>query len=444
MDCSFNIVGFIESNPVAKLSDTYNNKLLAKIKENFSEIQQQLFISSFYCYLNYHPTDDFVIDLDDVWKWLGFSTKQKARMLLEKHFVVENDYKLLLNLIDKQNNDTRGGHNKQTIMLNIQTFKIFSIKADTKKANEIHEYFVKLEELLHETIHEECIELKQQLENQVLISHNQQDILRENTTLKQFPSNTQCVYYGKLDNKSDKGEPLVKFGYSNSLCDRVKTHKKTYENFFLIHAFKVDNAQQIENAIKFHPELSKLRRSLTINETRFTELIAYDTITFENLDCIIKDIIKKIEYSPENYTMLLLENERLLKKINTLTIENQNLHKVKYGDPTVHVDATFIPEINETSEIRTFKHVRKYNKAKDGKYHINDVVYDKLTGTREEVWCGTAFHTAGELQKKDLMLSSCSSNRGKIISKSKHHSENALETYRFCVPKKVVNPTNNS
>ena len=418
--------------------------MLTKIQQNFTEFEQQLFVTSFYCYLNYEQKTDFVIDLDDVWKWLGFSTKQKARMLLEKHFVVENDYKLLLNLIDKQNNDTRGGHNKQTIMLNIQTFKIFSIKADTKKANEIHEYFVKLEELLHETIHEECIELKQQLENQVLISHNQQDILRENTTLKQFPANTQCVYYGKIDNKSSNGEPLIKFGYSNSLCDRVKTHKKTYENFFLIHAFKVDNAQQIENAIKFHPELSKLRRSLTINETRFTELIAYDTITFENLDCIIKDIIKKIEYSPENYTILLLENERLLKKINTLTIENQNLHKVKYGDPTVHVDATFIPEINETSEIRTFKHVRKYNKAKDGKYHINDVVYDKFTGTREEVWCGTAFHTAGELQKKDLMLSSCASNRGKIISKSKHHSENALETYRFCVPNKVVNPTNNS
>jgi phage anti-repressor protein/DNA-directed RNA polymerase subunit H (RpoH/RPB5) len=442
MDISFNIVGFIESNPVAKLSDTYNNKLLIKIKENFNETQQQLFISSFYCYLNYHPTNDFVIDLDDVWKWLGFSTKQKARMLLEKQFIVENDYKLLLNHNDRQNNDTRGGHNKQTIMLNLKTFKLYCIKADTKKANEIHEYFVKLEELLHETIHDECIELKQQLENQVLISHNQQDILRENTILKQFPANTLCVYYGKIDNKSDKGEDLIKFGYSNSLCDRVKTHKKTYENFFLIHAFKVDNAQQIENAIKFHPELSKLKRSLIINETRFTELMAYNTITFENLDGIIKDIIKKIEYSPENYTMLLLENERLLKKINTLTIENQNLHKIKYGDPTVHVDATFIPEIHEIPEIRTFKHVRKYNKAKDGKYHIFGVVYDKLIGTREEVWYGTAFRTPGELQKKDLMLSASAGNRGKIISKSKHHSENARETYRFCVPKKVVDTTN--
>ena len=392
--------------------------------------------------MNYHPTNDFVIDLDDVWKWLGFAQKVKAVALLEKQFIIEKDYKKGLSQQGKQSIDTRGGHNKQTIMLNLKTFKLLCIKAGTSKANEIHEYFVKLEELLHETIHDECIELKQQLDNQVLISHNQQDILRENTILKQFPANTLCVYYGKIDNKSSNGEPLIKFGYSNSLCDRVKTHKKTYENFFLIHAFKVDNAQQIENAIKFHPELSKLKRSLYINEIRFTELMAYDTITFENLDGIIKDIIKKIEYSPENYTMLLLENERLLKKINTLTIENQNLHKIKYGDPTVHVDATFIPEIHETPEIRTFKHVRKYNKAKDGKYHIFGVVYDKLIGTREEVWYGTAFHTQGGLQKKDLMLSASAGNRGKIISVSKHHSENARETYRFCVPKKVVDTTN--
>ena len=35
----------------------------------------------------------------------------------------------------------------------------------------------------------------------------------------------------EIDNKSDKGEPLIKFGCSNFLCDRVKSHKKTYENF---------------------------------------------------------------------------------------------------------------------------------------------------------------------------------------------------------------------
>jgi hypothetical protein len=50
-----------------------------------SEQKQQMFLTSFYCYLNYHPTNDFVIDLDDVWKWLGFSQKIRAKELLEKY-----------------------------------------------------------------------------------------------------------------------------------------------------------------------------------------------------------------------------------------------------------------------------------------------------------------------------------------------------------------------
>ena len=127
----------------------------------------------------------------------------------------------------EQKNERRGGHNKEKIMLNIKTFKLLCIKAGTSKANDIHEYFVKLEEILHETIQEECIELKQQLENQVLISQNQQDILREQTIINQFPNNTQCVYYGKIDNKSKNGEPLIKFGNSNFLCDRVKLREPT-------------------------------------------------------------------------------------------------------------------------------------------------------------------------------------------------------------------------
>ena len=85
-DTSLNFVALMETSPVTRLNREYNNKFINQIKETFTETQQQLFISSFYCYLNYHSTDDYVIDLDNVWPWLGFSTKQKARMLLEKYF----------------------------------------------------------------------------------------------------------------------------------------------------------------------------------------------------------------------------------------------------------------------------------------------------------------------------------------------------------------------
>ena len=43
-----NIVDLIENNPIIRLTNTYQNKLLSKIKDNFNDTEQQLFISSFY------------------------------------------------------------------------------------------------------------------------------------------------------------------------------------------------------------------------------------------------------------------------------------------------------------------------------------------------------------------------------------------------------------
>ena len=52
MDASLNIVELIENNPITKLSSSYNGKLLTKIQEGFTDFEQQLFVSSFYGYLN--------------------------------------------------------------------------------------------------------------------------------------------------------------------------------------------------------------------------------------------------------------------------------------------------------------------------------------------------------------------------------------------------------
>ena len=89
-----NIVELIENHPISKLTCTYNVKLLDKIKTNFSDTEQQLFIGSFYCYLNYDTKKDFVVDLDNVWKWIGFSQKYNAERMLESLFVFDTDYKL--------------------------------------------------------------------------------------------------------------------------------------------------------------------------------------------------------------------------------------------------------------------------------------------------------------------------------------------------------------
>ena len=152
---SVDIVNLIENNPITKFSGDYQSKLVEKVKNNFTNYEQQMFLSSFYCYLKYDTKNDFVIDLDNIWKWLGFSQKVNAKMLLEKQFIIDKDYKKLLLLQQKQNDKIHGGHNKETFLLNVETFKKFCLKAGTKKADEIHDYFIKLENIMFEITKEE-------------------------------------------------------------------------------------------------------------------------------------------------------------------------------------------------------------------------------------------------------------------------------------------------
>ncbi len=164
---SIDIVNLIESNPITKFSGNYQSKVVENVTKYFTNYEQQLFLSSFYCFLKYDPKNDFVIDLDNVWKWLDFSQKDAAKRVIYKNFLINNDYKLLKQIIAPEpsgvKKDSRGGHNKETIMLNVETFKKFCLKAGTKKADEIHDYFIKLENIMFEIAKEECEDLKKQV-----------------------------------------------------------------------------------------------------------------------------------------------------------------------------------------------------------------------------------------------------------------------------------------
>ncbi len=455
----FNIVELIEHNPITKLSTTYQNKLLTKIKAKFTETEQQLFVASFYGFLNYNSNTDFVIDLDDVWKWLEFSTKQKSKMLLESHFVKDKDYIILLNPQVKQSDNARGGHNKEIFMLNIATFKRFCLKAGTKKADEIHDYYIKLEETLHEVVQEESTELKAQLEQKSILlekSDKTAEKIREKTLLEQFGRNTQCVYYGSIDNVSDNNEKLLKFGNSNNLAGRVSQHKETYTNFRLLNAFKVDNKLQVENEMKEHPLFTERQRTITIKSKNYIELLSMNDLTFTILDKTIREIITSNECNPENFKKLLEENKRLKKEIAShihfnhmnelvllraenkhLKIENLRIIK-KYnkggsmpvalndyeseshadyatGDVEPKLTTDSKKELENYGIVINQIRLKRRDKGDDGLFHIDGGVYKLLEGNRTEVWEGIAYQTPGGLIKKDLLVN----KDGKIVSKSK-------------------------
>ena len=460
------IVDLIENNPITKLSGNYHNKLISKIKDKFNDNQQQIFVSSFYCYLNYDKKTDFIVDLDNIWKWLGFNQKYNAKRLLEQQFILNKDYKILLTHAEEQDKTTHGGHNKQTILLNIDTFKKFCLKAGTKKADEVHEYYILLEETLHDVIQEESNELKLQIENyknEQTILHNQivtnekdKLVIREKTILQQFPNNTQCVYYGIIDNISDQNEKLIKFGNSNNLKNRVYKHKDTYSNFWLINAFKVDNKLQIENAIKQNTFFNERLRTITLKNKKYIEILCIDNITFSELDKIIKEIITGIEYSPENYIKILEENILLKKQLeiknesnnNTdlilLNAENrrlklQNIKLMKKisvfkNNPNYHATIESIQKEDIDNYATTTNKLKQnmfscnqLQKNKDGKYVNNDIVYDSLMGSREDVWNCKAYKTSGGLTKDDFIINS----KGKIVSKKKSTIETVNDRFKL-------------
>ena len=78
--------------------------------------------------------------------------------------------------------------------------------------------------------------------------------------------------------------------------------------------------------------------------------------------------------------------------------------------------------------------VKRHSKGADGKYHIGGKSYELLIGSRAQVHHGTAYKTAGDLKKSDLVMN----KHGRIVSKLKHTTakkEKRLEKHGFFTKK---------
>ena len=243
--------------------------LMKKLQTKFTDEQQQLFVQSFLMYLNHDQTNDFVIDLDNVWQWIGFSRKDPAKKLLEKHFERDVDYKIGLQQALERKNE--GGFNKETILMNIKTFKKFCLKAGTKKADEIHDYYITMEEILHECVLE--------------VSYRKSKLAAERALIE-IHRNKSVNYFATIGNID--GDEAGKFGESDDLHTRVtKLKRELGDSFFLECVVECEKNGLLEKKFKEHPEIIRRRFKAVINGKMQTKLIRLD----QNFG---KDEVKKI------------------------------------------------------------------------------------------------------------------------------------------------------
>jgi hypothetical protein len=345
-----NIVNIIEKNPLTKLNQDYQNKFIQKIQCKFSTDHQQLFIGSFYGYLNYNSKTDFIIDLNDIWKWLGFSRKSDAKKVLTKHFIENVDFKIVLRPTPQ--NST--GRPNETVLMNLVTFKKLCLKSNTSKADSIHNYFIELEEVLQEIVSEESDELKQQLsikEREIekkdlkvtsLIEGNKYE--KQNLLLTQYSTNESIVYIIKVKSY-ENGEYIIKIGESRrGIINRFNEHKKKYQQVHLLDCFKVEKSKDFETflhqklrdykckTLEHHEnenELFLIGKNICYND--ILDIIKHNIHNYQNHNITSQELdIQKLQLldklsDKEILTDLKISNDRLYLILNDMAIQLQNL-----------------------------------------------------------------------------------------------------------------------
>ncbi|ATZ80743.1 putative glycosyltransferase [Bodo saltans virus] len=370
MEQTVDIVKLIEQNPITRLSANNQGKFANKIKSKFTGQDKQLFFASVFCYLNYDCKNDFIINLDDIWKWIGFTRKGHAKRLLIKLFVKDVDYKILFPHLDNKNLENQdlenqdlenqdlenqdlenqdlddqdfdenienenlddkntemelqkkvkyGGYNKEKILISINSFKKLCLRANTSRSEEIHDYYILLEEILCQTIDEEMIELRNKLStsNEKLLlkdsQHNKELKMKKHNTLIELLRTKRCVYLYEI-----KENDLIKIGSSGEVDHRGKRLTDVYGGSFFLEIFECQHFREIE---------ANILKDKTIMQHLYRQPIKHDgSVSFEVVklteDFTYTDLITIVKKHVETDNKLFISPEQLLEK-QKFDIESQ-------------------------------------------------------------------------------------------------------------------------
>jgi len=274
------------------------------LQERMSSQEEGMFVDSFKAYIQYGRDDKgFVIDLDDVWKWMGFSRKDPAKRLLQKYFIDNTDYILLHRAVEQNTQsaavkdgvmwatgrDSHGGCTKETIMMTVKTFKKFCLKANTDKADQAQDYYIKMEETVQDY---HMLELKSKicaqarrheadLEAAELETEQASALARErerHDTLLQAHANQELVYFIKVK-VLDSARWIVKIGSTDDLTRRIKELATTYGMAVIIECIPCTRHRAFEKYIHNHACLIHYRDEI-LPSVRSIETFVVDGASF--------------------------------------------------------------------------------------------------------------------------------------------------------------------
>ncbi len=97
----------------------------------------------------YNSDEQFPVDGELAWQWLGYSRKDKFTNMLLNNFEENIDYG---KFSPSRGRTPQGGHPSDLFLLTIDCFKMIGMMAKTEKGKEIREYFLNCERQLKDRI----------------------------------------------------------------------------------------------------------------------------------------------------------------------------------------------------------------------------------------------------------------------------------------------------
>jgi len=364
-------------------------KMIQILNASFTESEQQWFVANLYMYINYHQTNDYLINLENIYKMLGFANKGNAKRTLENNFIINEDYKITI--LPREN----GRISTEDIMINTNTFKNLCMLAKTDKGKEIRRYYIKLENMNNQLIQEELQENKdtqnkliQKLESdnkKLLINKDKEHKEnlrrnRHNILIEKF-SHKKCVYIAELDNNVN----LIKIGSTHNIAERITDLCAKFGHCMFLQVFECDNFREVESNILHHELVVKHRYKELINDYQSKEVVKLSSeFNYKQLMEIVEKNVNGVNYLTPSELLKRYELDTENKKLDIIQTFIQN------GDSLSDILLLFSPtqkqntviEQNQQNTVITQNVVienQKQNNVFEIQNNVNEIYKNKYT-----------------------------------------------------------------
>jgi len=204
--------------------------------------------------------EEFPINLEDAWQWLGYSRKDTAKNTLVSNFEQGVDY--IIHLPSETGAVATLGFpafTRQDVYLTVECFKAFGMLAGTAKGKEVRKYFLRCEKQLKELLKSQVVDKQKEqktLAAEVRNKHRESYPARSSELIARGVRKASLGHFANADYKILRGAAGRKLRNMLGITkkDLIVDHLETHEQALLVfsHALQVERMKQ-ENTQSYQP-----------------------------------------------------------------------------------------------------------------------------------------------------------------------------------------------